>query len=178
MDSVIIQIVNTALPKIREAMTLEVLKSFDENHKIKTGRLRKSIGTKVNANLSQAGVTITVYVFAGGSDLGAYYGWFLEYGTGRYTDLPGRALKGYPGFEFNQLRPAAGKGWDIVGRPESEHPGRFISKGIRPSHWFRKGVQRGFQKFNLLIGETMQAVNAHRGNLEIINKMANRINAQ
>lgn len=110
------------------------------HHSDKTGKLGQSIRADAGYELRGNVAVVHWVAKAGGSAAGAYYGWFLEYGTGRFAENPLVALAGYPGFPFNPLRPPAGSGWDIVGRPGTPREGILISHGIHASHWFSRAA--------------------------------------
>jgi hypothetical protein len=134
------ELLGTAAGDFRLIVDKAVRDSFYKHHADDTGTLSASIQADAGYRISGGIAIIEWFVKAGGSAAGAYYGWFLEYGTGRYADNPLIALAGYPGKPFNPLRPPAGSGWDIVGRYDGPRPGSFISHGLQPSHWFSQGV--------------------------------------
>jgi hypothetical protein len=135
-----LDLLGAASADFRDIALAAVRASFYRHHADDTGTLSASIQADSGYQISGGIAIINWIVKAGGSAAGAYYGWFLEYGTGRYADNPLIALAGYPGKPFNPLRPAAGSGWDIVGRQDGPRPGSFTSHGIKPSHWFYQGV--------------------------------------
>lgn len=156
-------IINSFIPAMRQGMIDEIRKSFDRHHRARSGKLRKSINASVHiSRASDIKAIIKIFGIAGGSKLGAYYGWFLEYGTGIYTALPAQVPRGYLDVDFNPLRPRAGGGWEIVGRPDGPYPGKFISHGIKPSHWFREGVANGLAVFDALNIEIAAALDQYR----------------
>jgi hypothetical protein len=147
------------LPAAMEDAMLDTLQRL---HDRKTGALADSIKGSATFTDQGNGWLVQWHVQAGGSAANAYHGWFLEYGTGIFMERPDVALRGYPGKPFNPLRAAhkQGNGWPIVGRPEGPYPGKFISHGIKPSHWFSKGVALCHKEFAKLLADAIARVAA------------------
>jgi len=172
MDAIESGIFYSFLEMQRAALVESVQASYDAVLGKKTGKLYKSIHALAAQPRETGDKIITeVSVMAGGMKAGAYYGWFLEFGTGVYTLKSSYAQEGYLGKGFNELRPPGGSGWEIVGRSEGPYPGKFISHGIKPKHWFYKGAQAGFAKVAAINAQLDFAL----GDLRSVGVLAQRI---
>lgn len=159
MDELVQQVFVTACADVQRACLYEMYQAYrNSGLRVVTGKLRGSIGVDCTfAEIGPDAVAMTMWITAGGLD--AYYGWFHEYGTGRYIDgTQAIALSGYIDpdthefMDFNTLRPSRDGGWDIVGREDGPMPGVFISKGVQARHWFRQGAVAALRRFRVIGG--------------------------
>lgn len=148
-------------PVLRGRMIAAMKAAYDERLGVVTGTLRDSINVEISMPTITGGrVFLDARCTAGGIDDNgrwAWYGWFHEYGTGRFTERPNIARwVGYKDADgtwrpFNADRPAAGNGWLIMTRGEDGRPPRFLSHGLRPRHWFAHGVTKAVNVFNQIV---------------------------